>query len=112
MLTEMGASFGIATGGVQTPFIAAPLNCSSAWVRAVDEISGAVFEQEATADLPATTRSSWRRAFTSAPARRPPPSLMTARASISKRAIEGTIMTERTTLLQEVGQAFRENGQF
>ena len=34
----------------------------------------------------------------------------TVRAFISKRTIEGIIMTERTTILQEVGQAFRENG--
>ncbi len=53
-LTDMGASFGIATGGVLSIFIAAPPNGSSVWVRAVDEVSGAVFEQEISADLPAT----------------------------------------------------------
>ena len=52
-LTDMGASFAIATGGVLTLFIAAPPNGSSVWVRVVDEVSGAVFEQEITADLPA-----------------------------------------------------------
>ncbi len=51
-LTDMGASFAIATGGVLILFIAAPPNGSSVWVRAVDEVSGAVFEQEITADLP------------------------------------------------------------
>ena len=55
-LTDMGASFGIATGGVLTLFIAAPPNGSSVWVRVVDEVSGAVFEQEITADLPANTQ--------------------------------------------------------
>jgi hypothetical protein len=52
-LTDMGASFGIAAGGVLTLFIAAPPNGSSVWVRVVDEVSGAVFEQEITAALPA-----------------------------------------------------------
>jgi hypothetical protein len=55
-LTDMGASFGIATGGVLTLFIAAPPNGSSVWVRVVDEVSGALFEQEVTADLPANTQ--------------------------------------------------------
>mgnify|MGYP003462420235 CR=1 FL=1 len=50
-----GASFGIATGGVLTLFIAAPPNGSSVWVRVVDKVSGAVFEQEITAELPANT---------------------------------------------------------
>jgi hypothetical protein len=40
----MGARFAIATGGVLS-------NGSTVWVRVVDEISGAVFEQEITADL-------------------------------------------------------------
>lgn len=55
-LTDMGASFPIATGGVLTLFIAAPPNGSSVWVRVVDEVSGAVFEQEITADLPVNTQ--------------------------------------------------------
>jgi hypothetical protein len=55
-LTDMGASFAIATGGVLTLFIAAPPNGSSVWVRVVDEVSGTVFEQEITADLPANTQ--------------------------------------------------------
>ncbi len=55
-LTDMGASFGIATGGVLTLFIAAPPNGSSIWVRVVDEVSGAVFEKEITADLPGATQ--------------------------------------------------------
>ncbi len=55
-LTDMGASFGIATGGVLTLFIAAPPNGSSVWVRVVDEVSSAIFEQEITADLPAATQ--------------------------------------------------------
>jgi hypothetical protein len=55
-LTEMGTSFGIATGGVLTLFIAAPPNGSSVWVREVDEVSGAVFEQKITAELPVATQ--------------------------------------------------------
>jgi hypothetical protein len=55
-LTDMGASFAIATGGVLTLYIAAPPNGSSVWVRVVDEVSGAVFEQEISADLPANTQ--------------------------------------------------------
>ena len=39
-----------------TLFIAAPPNGSSIWVRAVNEVTGATFEQEITADLPATTQ--------------------------------------------------------
>lgn len=39
-----------------TLFIAAPPNGSFVWVRVVDEVSGAVFEQEITADLPAATQ--------------------------------------------------------
>jgi hypothetical protein len=55
-LSDMGASFAIATGGVLTLFIAAPPNAGSVWVRVVDEVSSAVFEQEITADLPAATQ--------------------------------------------------------
>ena len=55
-LTDTGASFSIATGGVLTLFIAAPPNGSSVWVRVVDEVSGAVFEQEIIAELPANTQ--------------------------------------------------------
>ena len=47
-LTDMGASFAIATGGVLTLTIAASPNAGSVWVRVVDEVSGAVFEQEVT----------------------------------------------------------------
>ena len=52
----MGASFGIATDGVLTLFVAAPSNGGSVWVRVVDEVSGAVFELEITADLLANTQ--------------------------------------------------------
>ena len=55
-LTDMGASFAIATGGVLTLFIAAAPNRSSVWVPLVDDVSGAVFEQEISADLPASTQ--------------------------------------------------------
>jgi hypothetical protein len=55
-LTDIGASFSVATGGVLTLYIAAPPNGSSVWVRVVDEVSGAVFEQEIIADLPANTQ--------------------------------------------------------
>jgi hypothetical protein len=52
----VGASFAVATGGVLTILIASPPNGSSVWVRVVDEVSGAVFEQEITADLPVNTQ--------------------------------------------------------
>ena len=55
-LTDVGASFTITTGGVLTLYIAAPPNGSSVWVRVVDEVAGAIFEQEITADLPAATQ--------------------------------------------------------
>jgi hypothetical protein len=51
-----GTSFAFAIGGVLTLFIAAPPNGSSVWVRVVDEVSGAIFEQEITADLPVATK--------------------------------------------------------
>lgn len=52
----MGAACAIATGGLLTLFIAAPPNGSSVWVRIVDKVSGAVFEQEITAEPPAATQ--------------------------------------------------------
>lgn len=55
-MTDLGASFSIATGGVLTLFIAATPNGSSVWVRVVDEVPGAVFEQEVIADLLAATQ--------------------------------------------------------
>jgi len=39
-----------------TLFIAAAPNGGSVWVRVVDEVSGAVFEQEICADLPASSQ--------------------------------------------------------
>ena len=50
----MGASFAIATGGVFTLLITAAPNAGSVWVRVVAEVTGAVFEQEVTTDLPAS----------------------------------------------------------
>ena len=55
-LTDMGASFASATGGVLTMLIAAPPNGSSIWVRVLDEVSGAVFEQEITTDMLTATQ--------------------------------------------------------
>jgi hypothetical protein len=55
-LTDMGASFAIATGGVLTLFGFAPPNGSSVWIRVVDDVSSGVFEQEVTAYLPAATQ--------------------------------------------------------
>ncbi len=55
-LTDTALYFAIVTGGVLTLYIAAPPNGSSVWVRLVDEVSGAVFEQEITADLPTNTQ--------------------------------------------------------
>ncbi len=63
-LTDMGASFGIATGGVPTLFIAAPPDAGSVWVRVANEVSGAVLEQEITAYLPANTQLLSPRLFT------------------------------------------------
>jgi hypothetical protein len=51
-LTDMRASFAIAKGGVLMLYIAAPANGSSVWVRVVDEVSGAVFEQGKGAIMP------------------------------------------------------------
>lgn len=56
-LVTLGAPFAIATGGVLTLIIAAPPNSTALWVRVVDEVFGAVFKQEITADLLATTQS-------------------------------------------------------
>ena len=55
-LTDMGASFAVATGGVLSLFVAAAPNAASVWVRAVNEVTGAIFEQEITTDLPAVTQ--------------------------------------------------------
>jgi hypothetical protein len=55
-LTDMGAPFAIAVGGVLTLFIAAAPNAASVWVRAVNEVTGAVYEREITTDLPASTQ--------------------------------------------------------
>jgi len=55
-LTDMGASFAVATGGVLSLFVAAAPNAASVWVRAVNEVTSVVFEQEITTDLPATTQ--------------------------------------------------------
>ena len=55
-LTDTGASFALATGGVLTLYVAAAPNAASVWVRLVNEVSGAVFEAEITADLPANTQ--------------------------------------------------------
>lgn len=55
-LTEMGASFGIAIGGVLAMFVTVPPNGISVRVRVVDAVSGTVFEQEIIADLLANTQ--------------------------------------------------------
>jgi hypothetical protein len=55
-LTDMGAPFAVAVGGVLTLFIAAAPNAASVWVRAVNEVTGAVYEREITTDLPASTQ--------------------------------------------------------
>lgn len=54
-LTDLGASFPVATGGLLTLYVYAPPNAASVWLRLVDEVSGAVYEQEITADLPSST---------------------------------------------------------
>jgi hypothetical protein len=55
-LVDSGAPFALATDAVVTLTIAAAPNAASVWVRLVDEASGAVFEQEITADLPASAQ--------------------------------------------------------
>ncbi len=55
-LVDLGASFPVATGGVLTLYIGAPPNGTSVSVRVVDDVTGAIFEQEITADLPAATQ--------------------------------------------------------
>ena len=57
-LTDIGESFGIATGRVLTMFIAATPNAISAWVRAVNEGSSAVSRRSQRTCQP--TRSSCR----------------------------------------------------
>lgn len=54
-LTDLGAGFALAIGGVLTLTIAAVPNAASVWVRVQDDVSGAVFEQEVTTDLPPAT---------------------------------------------------------
>jgi hypothetical protein len=48
---------------VPTLFIAAPPSGCSVWARVVDEVSGVIFEQEITADLPTTTQFLSHRLF-------------------------------------------------
>lgn len=50
-----GGEFQCRDGWALTLFIATPSNGNSVWVRVVEEVSGAVFELEITADLPAYT---------------------------------------------------------
>jgi hypothetical protein len=79
-MIDKGASFAIASGWLLTLFIAAPPNGSSVWVRVIDEVTGAVFEREITAELPAATQY-LPCGCSSTPARRPPPSPTTAPGS-------------------------------
>lgn len=53
---QAGISGRVGTGGGHTLFIAAPPNGGPVWVRVVDEVTGALFEPEITADLPANTQ--------------------------------------------------------
>ena len=52
----MRASFGIATDGALTIFIAASPNGPSVWVRVLDEVLGPVPEEKVVSDLPAYTQ--------------------------------------------------------
>jgi hypothetical protein len=53
---DMGASFPVSSlTNLYTFYIHSAPNGSSIWVRAVEEVSGAVFEQEITTDIPANT---------------------------------------------------------
>lgn len=56
MLGDTGARFSIAAGGVPALCIAAPPDGGSVRARVVDAVSGAVLEQEITADLPASAQ--------------------------------------------------------
>ena len=52
----LGPSFAIDTGSVLTFYIGTPLDGRSVRVRVVDEISGAVFEQEIIADIASSSQ--------------------------------------------------------
>ncbi|WP_374391818.1 hypothetical protein [Tabrizicola sp.] len=51
-LLDLGAGFPVATAGLLTLTIWCPAAGTSIWLRAVNELTGAVFEQEVTTDLP------------------------------------------------------------
>jgi hypothetical protein len=54
--TDLGAAFPVSSlTNVYTLYISCPANASGIWVRVVEEVSGAVFEQEFTTDIPAAT---------------------------------------------------------
>jgi hypothetical protein len=92
-LVDMGASFAIATGGVLTLIIAAASNAGSVWVRVVDEVSGAIFEQEVIADLPAANQFLAPRLFmTKGP---PPLPLPTIAPAVTSKSISGHALGER-----------------
>ena len=54
-LVDLGAGFPVATAGLITLTIWCPAAGTSIWLRAVNELTGAVFEQEVTTDLPQAT---------------------------------------------------------
>ena len=51
-LVDLGAGFPVATAGLITLTIWCPAGGTSIWLRAVNDLTGAVFEQEVTTDLP------------------------------------------------------------
>ncbi len=51
-LLDLGAGFPVATAGLITLTIWCPAAGTSIWLRAVNELTGTVFEQEVTTDLP------------------------------------------------------------
>jgi hypothetical protein len=51
-LVDLGAGFPVVTAGLLTLTIWCPAAGNSIWLRAVNELTGAVFEQEVTTDLP------------------------------------------------------------
>ena len=51
-LVDLGAGFPVVTAGLITLTIWCPAAGTSIWLRAVNELTGAVFEQEVTTDLP------------------------------------------------------------
>lgn len=99
MLTDMGASFVIAPGGVLTLSVAAPRNGSSVSAELVDEVSSAVFEKKIAANLPSATQFTSPRLFLNTRGQ-PLPSPTAVPGSTSRRATESTLGDRRPRHLE------------